>query len=56
MQLFLKILSGMANSVFVKGLHYLHMPFYQKLWGTKCLDIHHNALLCKAGLSCSKHL
>ena len=42
MNLFLKILSGMANSVDPDqtapsdlGLHCLHMPFCQKLWCSK---------------------
>ena len=48
MQLFLKILSGMANSVdpdqtapFDLGLHHLHMSFCQTLWCLKFWDIYH---------------
>ena len=45
MQLFLKLLSGMANSIdpdqttpsgaIWSGLHCLHMPFCQKFWNAK---------------------
>ena len=52
MQFFLKILSGMANSVDLDqtapkeqsdlGLHCLHMPFCQTLLCTKFQDIYNN--------------
>ena len=49
MQLFLKILSGMANSVDPDqtapsdlGLHCLHIPICQKLMCTNYFDIYHS--------------
>ena len=43
MQMFLKILSGMANSVDPDlDLHSLHRTFCQKLWCSKFWDVNHN--------------
>ena len=43
MQLILKKVNGRANNVDPDqtapsdlGLHYLHTPYYQKLWSRKC--------------------
>ena len=70
MQLFLKILSGMAKIVDPDqtapsecirsnlGLHCLHMPFCQKLLCTKILDIYLNLcwLICVGREQNNNHL